>query len=344
MIAKKVLLLILLLPFFAHARAQAAPVCGKESACYIHRQGNQTLPDLFNAARKEGKPIVVMFTADWCSPCKAIKSFVKKSKVVQKAIAGGKLLYIDVDEWRGPAHALIAGINPTKLPTLVRVNAQGQQVVTCYGTDLGLLSEESVAHNLRRLWDGKMPEKAFYEGKAELEHKLILEQNDAQNNEVKGKPELELSVLNKDPQHRTVKLLIRNNVATRRWYVVPMRADKPLFDVKRVLAWQTLRWPEHVRASYIRLDGEPPMAAMPVNGLGSVELDGWPLPGTSKNGQLEIWELEQLQIGTQVMQIEQKLPYELKILEPAKTATTQPSGDATDVQFKIRKKHQIPLK
>ena len=77
---------------------------------WIHREGNTPLNQLVQeevrAAKKVGKTIVIMFTADWCAPCKALKEMIHGSTVVQRATQKGRLLYIDVDEWRGPAHRL----------------------------------------------------------------------------------------------------------------------------------------------------------------------------------------------------------------------------------------------
>ena len=250
-------------------------------AHYLHRKGPASLRDLLHAELSDAKgkhePVVLMFTADWCSPCKAIKEFVEASAAVRKVVDKGRLIYIDVDEWRGPAQSLFQGIDVSKLPTLVAVDFDGRATRNCYGTDLGLLAEESIASNLERLQKGLAPEKAYYTDKPDVERQLVLRQADAQAKRLKGLPDVEVSAAGAGK----VRLVIHNNDGPRRWYLIPANAGQPLMETLKVTAWKAMRWTEHVRADYLQFDGPTPFFAVPVAGYGRVELDAWPLAGKS---------------------------------------------------------------
>ncbi len=315
-------------------------------AHYLHRKGPQSLRDLLHAelsdARAKHEPVVLMFTADWCSPCKAIKEFAEASGAVRKVLEHGRLVYIDVDEWRGPAQQLFQGIDVSKLPTLVSVDFDGRAQRNCYGTDLGLMSEDSVATNLDRLLKGQAPDKPYYADKPDVEKQLVLHQAQAQALKLKGVPTLEVMATGAGAA-RKVKLTIHNTDGPRRWFLVPANAAQPLTETVKVTAWKALRWTEHVRADYLQFDGTPPFFAIPVAGYGGVELDAWPLPGTPAGGQLVVYELDRLSIDAQDQQFQQKLPYELKIEHPEQVSPGR-TGGAAKVEFKVHAKHTVKLK
>lgn len=309
-------------------------------ARYLHRQGARSLPELLRAelaaADKQKQGVLIMFTADWCSPCKAVKHFVAASASVRKALGKARLLYIDVDEWRGPAQSLIPGIDAGKLPTLVRVDGQGRSMRSCFGTDLGLLHEDAVAHNLGRLLAGQAPDKPFYADKPELERQFMLQQAQAQTALTKGVKELEVKATGAGK----VRLVIRNHDGPRRWYLVPARLDVPMADRPSVKGWQQVRWSEHTRADYLRFTGPLEFYAIPVAGYGSVTLDDWPLHG---KGKLAVWELDRLSIDGQDQQFQMKLPYDLAIKHPDQTSAGLMRGPAK-VELRVRKKHEAVVK
>ncbi len=305
----------------ALARGKRAKKAQKPSgpAYWIHRQDDKPLGWLFashlSAARKKKERVVVMFTADWCSPCKAIKELVKGSAVVRKAFRKhrGRLLYIDVDEWRGPAHRLIPGVNPRKLPTLVRIDQGGRKVIETYGSQLGLLSEDAVAHNFGRLIDGKPLEKPFYEGNSAKQTQLIRAQASAREKRNKGVKELVVRRL----KGGKVRLRIVNLDGPRRWFLVPLSTTQPLPESPRVATMDVVKFNEHVRAWFLRFTGDTPFMAVPVAGYGDVDLVGWPLPGKGKK--LEVWELNRLEVDGTVQQFERKLPYHLNMARAGQT-------------------------
>ena len=283
-----------------------------------------------------------MFSADWCSPCKAIKRYLRVSKTVKKAMKRGRVLYIDVDEWRGPAHKLIRTINPTQLPTIVRVDAYGQKVVSCFGSELGLLSDKAVAANLRRLIDGKAPGKAYYDGNDKLERKLIRADHAAREARLSKLPPLEAKVIGKKGRDTLLRLVIRNHDGPRRWYLVPASFSEPLSEKVTVNAWQTIRFNEHVRADYLRFHGSPAFVAMPVAGYGEVVLNRWLVWGKPK-GKLTVWQLNELKIDGTKTEFQRKLPYKLKIVDAGKTRV-QRANAAAKLELTVGKRFEVKVK
>ena len=328
-------------PLYATAAA-AAP---RDTARYVHKQGLKTLKELVQAelttSEKKGKGVVLMFTSDWCSPCKAIKEYVHASAVVRKSLAKAELLYIDVDEWRGPAQALLPGEDASKLPTLVRVGPQWQVLQKCFGSEMGLLHEDAVAHNLGLLLQGKPIEKPFYASKPELERELMLKQSEAQTAKTKGVTVLSVAAKGKGDQ-RKLRLTIHNLDGPRRWFLIPARLDQPLTEKPTLRAWWKVRWSEHVRADFLRLQGSPDFYAVPVAGYGSVELDDLALPGKAKDGKLAVWELDWLKLDGQDQTFQMKLPYNLKIVHFDQQALLG-QGVGGKLEFRVKTKHSATV-
>ncbi len=329
--------------------AQAVPHYETKNAYYIHKKGNALLAwlihDQLSSAAKQGQGVVLMFTADWCSPCKAIKQMAVGSAVVRKSLTKGRLLYIDVDEWRGPAQALLPGVDVSKLPTLVHVDSDLKAGIKCYGTDLGLLSEDAVAHNLERLLANQAPEKPFYTDKPDVERQLILKQGEAQTAQAKGVAELEVRPAKGNsvaPGVHQLQVVIRNQDGPRRWYLVPTRLDVAMSEAPTVRSWQALRWTEHVRADFLKFTANPDFYAVPVAGYGSVELAQWPVQGKAKDGKFTVWELDRLAVDGQEQQFQMKLPYDLRI-EHVDQSAQEKGGAAAKVEFKVRKKHTVSI-
>lgn len=324
------------------AAASAAPA---PAGRYLHKQGTKSLRELvqaeLDAGAKKGQGVVLMFTSDWCSPCKAIKEYVHASAVVRKALSKGRLLYIDVDEWRGPAQALIPGEDASKLPTLVRVGPQWQVLQKAFGSEMGLLHEDAIAHNLARLLEGKPIEKPFYASNPEQERELVLKQSAAQTAKLKGLPVLQVAARGA-PAERKVRLTIHNLDGPRRWYLVPARLDQPLSDKPSLRAWWKVKWSEHVRADFLRLQGTPDFYAIPVAGYGSVELAELALPGKAKGGQLEVWELDWLKLDGQDQTFQMKLPYQLHIGHFDQQAVLA-QGQGGKIEFRVRNKHKVAV-
>ncbi|GEM_PF-3208362 len=322
---------------------------GKAHYTKLHRKGkaktvlNDQWAALLKKAKKRRKPVVVMFSADWCAPCKAIKDFMNSSTAVQKALRKGTFVIIDVDEYRGPAHRLINGVNPTKLPTIVRVDYRGNRVVQCYGSDLGLLSEDSVAHNIKRLFKGKSPSKPFYRGKSKVESELQRKQSTAQDRKMKGVPEIEAKIRTAAGGMFTMRLIIRNHDGPRRWYILPTSIGAKLKTNPKVAHWEQVKWDEHVRANFRRYVGSPGFIAIPVAGYGKVDLGRWTMFGNPAAKTLTVWKLNRLVVDGDAAEFMQKLPYELTLKKSGKHKVTA-RGAGGKVEMSVAHKFEVPLR
>jgi thiol-disulfide isomerase/thioredoxin len=322
-------------------------------AQYVHRQGATTLPELFaeqlSRAKKEGKEVIVMFTADWCAPCKSVKEFLAESKEVQKAVAKGKFLFIDVDEWRGPAHQLIAGVNPQQLPVLARVDHDGKLVRQCFGTDLGLISDQAVATNLARLLRGEAPERLPALNDPNQQRTLIVEQAQRANARVKGIPTHEVKVLAKRDlggglTEWTVSVFIQNHDSRRRFFAIPTELGVQLEGSAQVESWEMLRFTEHVRAFWYRFEASPAFFVVPLGGHGSVRLGKLVLRGRKGTQTLEIAELDSLTIGGTGIEFDKKVPFVLEVKEPGATQRLGQLGGSAEVAMPVAKRYVATLK
>ena len=81
----------------------------------------------FNKARdmaaKEDKPMLIMFSASWCPPCKEIKAKVLPDAAVQKELNSWVPVYVDVDEQK----PLAEQFKIEAMPTFVVLNSKGEE-------------------------------------------------------------------------------------------------------------------------------------------------------------------------------------------------------------------------
>ena len=318
---------------------------------FIHRSGNSTLPGLFraelNAAKAKRKQVVVVFTADWCSPCQALKQYLDTSPTVQRKARGGHILFIDVDEWRGPAHRLIPTINPRKLPTIVRVDYQGKSVHQCYGTDLGLLSEESTGDNLARLIEGKPPERPKYESDPSLRRELIKRQAVRRKATAEGvipvTVEIKGAPTGSGPVKTwSLKVTITNPDARRKWFVLQADMNQPLTETPLIDSFEVRKFNEHVRATVVRYYGQPGFYLIPIGGQGQVVLDGWKVSGMGTPKHYQVAELSSLKIDGTKARFAKKVPYAMN-LRNASTTKVVHSGDAVQLEMRFQKVFSEPL-
>jgi thiol:disulfide interchange protein len=84
---------------------------------------------VFDAARAEGKPILVFATADWCPPCRTLHRGALTDPGVKTALEPFARLEIDCsDREDTKVGAILDGMNISGLPTLVFIDRSGTEV------------------------------------------------------------------------------------------------------------------------------------------------------------------------------------------------------------------------
>jgi thiol-disulfide isomerase/thioredoxin len=320
----------------------------------IHRQGKKTLSALFqqelSQAKRKRQNVVVFFTADWCAPCKALKEMLDESQFVKKQVRKGRFLIIDVDEWRGPAHRLIPGVNPRRLPVLVRVDSRGQRIQLCHGTALGLLSEEDTGKNLARLIDGKAPLRPSYESDPAKKRMLLRKQAERRKKKLAlAKNPVQVKVLARWPAGPTqwrwiLKLTIHNTDQQRRFYAFPVHPGDGLAQKVTTGSYQRIRFREHVRANYYHFHGAASFIVVPVAGGGSVSLNAWQTTSAKSARNLMVWSLNSMTIDGHRIQFDKKVAYQLKIEEANSTQVTQTYNGPINVKLTKARTFTVPLK
>lgn len=81
------------------------------------------------AAEQTGKPMLVLFTADWCPPCQQMKRDVfADSQVAQRLRNDFTLVKIDLTDRNSPNNQTAMTYGVQGIPTLIRFNERGEQV------------------------------------------------------------------------------------------------------------------------------------------------------------------------------------------------------------------------
>ena len=89
-----------------------------------------------NDPRGGTKPILLMFTADWCGPCQAFKASVLRDSRVSAAINRScRFEKVDLTSWKGQPAAVASRYGVDGVPTLILVNSRGHEIARYGGPD-----------------------------------------------------------------------------------------------------------------------------------------------------------------------------------------------------------------
>lgn len=95
-----------------------------------------------SAAKKSGKPVILVFSAAWCPPCQAMKHDVYPSAEVRALQDKFVWAYLDVDDPRNESAATKYGVNG--IPHIEFLNASGKEI----DKQIGGTSAEAFAKTL----------------------------------------------------------------------------------------------------------------------------------------------------------------------------------------------------
>jgi thiol:disulfide interchange protein DsbD len=85
-------------------------------------------PALLEQARKDHKPVLIDFSANWCLPCKEMEMKTFPDPAVREALGNWVLLKADLTQYSsGPVEALKKTYGIQGVPTLVFIGTDGSE-------------------------------------------------------------------------------------------------------------------------------------------------------------------------------------------------------------------------
>jgi thioredoxin-related protein len=83
-----------------------------------------TTAEVLKAAKQNGKPIILVFSASWCGPCQSMKKDVYPSSVVQPLQDKFNWAYLDIDDESNSK--LAEGFKVETIPNIFFLDATGK--------------------------------------------------------------------------------------------------------------------------------------------------------------------------------------------------------------------------
>jgi thiol:disulfide interchange protein DsbD len=97
---------------------------GQDKTAWVHFS-----PQVLEEAKASNKPVVVFFTADWCNPCKQLKSETLPQPEVQELLKHFVPVKADVTSDPGPeAQSFMRQYRVRGVPTMIFMDGRGQEI------------------------------------------------------------------------------------------------------------------------------------------------------------------------------------------------------------------------
>jgi thiol:disulfide interchange protein len=90
-----------------------------------------------DAAQMSGKPVVMFYTADWCPPCRQLKSGLLKNPGIQSYLSENYVpIKIDLTDRSGPGAMRAGRYGVTGIPTIILYDSKGQELDRFVGGEI----------------------------------------------------------------------------------------------------------------------------------------------------------------------------------------------------------------
>ena len=94
-----------------------------------HFAGDALSASADDEAATDGRPALLMFTADWCGPCQSFKERVLADGDVSARVkASVRFKKVDLTVWKGGPAATASHYGVNSIPELILVNTRGQEI------------------------------------------------------------------------------------------------------------------------------------------------------------------------------------------------------------------------